>query len=133
MIAGIMLLCAVVILLQFFVSCCRSLIAASVRQPLSAELTDVTGLLNSASGGDFARVVQLLCLCPGRPEDRGEIRAIGAYFRLLTLIKGALAPLTPWARAWIEAEQAHCTYFATVALDRRIAFSRSLLAQQSDA
>ena len=30
-----------------------------------------------ASGEDFARVVQLLLLCPDRPEDRGEIRAIG--------------------------------------------------------
>ncbi|HEY2461704.1 MAG TPA: hypothetical protein VGI16_12905 [Candidatus Acidoferrum sp.] len=132
MIAGIILVCSVVILLQFFVSYCRSLIAASVRQPLSLEVKDVTGLAQPTSGEDFARVVQLLHLCPDRPEDRGEIRAIGAYFRLLNFVKATLAIVAPSIGVWTEMERAHCTYFAAVALDRRIAFSRTLLAQQID-
>src|SRR3984893_16028492 len=63
-------------LLQFFISYCRSLIAASIKQPLSAEVRDVTGIPSSAAGQDFARVIQLLDLCPERPEERGSIRAI---------------------------------------------------------
>ncbi len=82
-------------LLQFFISYCRSLIASSIKQPLSAEVRDVTGIPNTASCEDFARVIQLLDLCPQRPEERG-------------------------------------TYFAAVTLDRRIAFSRDMLAQQID-
>jgi hypothetical protein len=130
MMAAIILALSVAALLQFFVSYCRSLIAASVRHPLSAEVQDVAGLVNQASGEDFARVVQLLHLCPDRREDRGEIRAIGAYFGLLNLVRATLAKATPALQAWTEKEQGQCTYFAAVTLDRRIAFSRDMLAQQ---
>jgi hypothetical protein len=132
MIAAIIFTCSVVFLLQFFVSYCRSLIAASVRLVLSQEVQDVTGISTKASGEDFARVIQLLRLCPDRPEDRGEIRAIGAYFSLLNLVRRTLAQVVPSVLAWIEKERDQCTYFAAVALDRRIAFSRDLLAQQSE-
>ncbi len=52
--AAIILVCSVVFLLQFFVSYCRSLIAASIKHPLSAEVQDVTGIKSSATGDDFA-------------------------------------------------------------------------------
>jgi hypothetical protein len=130
MMAAIILACSVVFLLQFFVSYCRSLIAASVKQALSPEVQDVTGISTSASGEDFARVIQLLLLCPDRPEERGAVRAIGAYFRLLSFVRGTLAQAAPSIRAWTEKERAQCTYFAAVTLDRRIAFSRDLLAAQ---
>jgi len=133
MIAALILACSVVFLLQFFVSYCRSLIAASVRQVLSPEVQDVTGISTNACGEDFARVIQLLLLCPDRPEDRGEIRAIGTYFRLLSFLRGTVARVAPSIRAWTEKERDQCTYFAAVALDRRIAFSRDLLAQQIEA
>jgi hypothetical protein len=133
MIATIILACSLVFLLQFFVSYCRSLIAASVKQTLSAEVQDVTGISQVASGDDFARVVQLLLLCPDRPEDRTELRAVGAYFGLLNFVRGTLARITPSVRSWIEKERGQCTYFAAVVLDRRIAFSRDLLAQQIEA
>ena len=133
MIAALILACSVVFLLQFFVSDCRSLIAASAKQALSAEVQDVTGISTNASGEDFARVVQLLRLCPDRPEDRGEIRAIGAYFRLLNFVRVTLARVAPSIQAHIEQERNQCTYFAAVALDRRIAFSRDLMAQQIEA
>ena len=133
MIATIILACSLVFLLQFFVSYCRSLIAASVKQVLSAEVQDVTGISQVASGDDFARVVQLLLLCPDRPEDRTELRAVGAYFGLLNFVRGTLARITPSVQSWIEKERGQCTYFAAVVLDRRIAFSRDLLAQQIEA
>jgi hypothetical protein len=119
-------------LLQFFISYSRSLIAASIKQPLSAEVRDVTGIANSASGNDFARVLQLLELCPERPEERGRIRAISAYFELLTAVRSTVARIIPTLMAWTEMERGQCAYFAAVTLDRRIAFSRDMLAQEID-
>jgi len=119
-------------LLQFFISYSRSLIAASIKQPLSAEVRDVTGIPNSASGDDFARVLQLLDLCPERPEERGRIRAISAYFRLLNAIRSTVARIIPALVAWTDMERGQCAYFAAVTLDRRIAFSRDMLAQEID-
>ena len=133
MMAALFLVCSIVFLLQFFVSYCRSLIAASVKHELSAEVRDVTGLSTSTSGEDFARVIQLLLLCPDRPEDRSEVRAVSAYFRMMNLLERTLARVAPSVHAWIERERSQCTYFAAVTLDRRIAFSRDLLAQQIEA
>jgi hypothetical protein len=133
MMAAIILVCSVAFFLQFFVPYCRSLIASSADHVLSAEVQDVTGIREQAAGDDFARVMQLLMLCPDRPEDRGEIRAIGVYFRLLNVMKTAVARVMPALLAWAEKERGRCTYFAAVALDRRVAFSRDLLAQQIEA
>ena len=133
MMAGIILVCSVVLFLQFFVFYCRSLIAVSSKQALSPEVQDVTGIQRTASGADFKRVMQLLQLCPERPEDRNGIQAIGAYFRLLNFLRATLARIVPSLQAWTEIERGQCTYFAAVALERRISFSRDMLAQQMDA
>jgi hypothetical protein len=133
MIAGIIFACSIVFLLQFFVSYCRSLIAASSKQVLSPEVRDVTGIATSASGEDFPRVMQLLHLCPETPEDRSRVQAVGAYFGLLNFVRSTLARIMPSLQTWTETERAHCAYFAAVALERRIAFSRDMLAQQMDA
>jgi hypothetical protein len=132
MMAGFILVCSVVLLLQFFVSYCRSLIAASAKQALSPEVRDVAGIPRAASGADFTRVMQLLQLCPEPPEDRSSIQAIGAYFRLLNFLRVTLARFIPSMRVWTESERGHCAYFAAVALERRIAFSRGMLAQQME-
>jgi hypothetical protein len=133
MMAAIFLVCSIVFLLQFFVSYCRSLIAASVKHEISAEVRDVTGLSKAASGDDFARIVQLLLLCPDRPEDRSQVRAVSAYFRFIDTLRGVTARMAPSFQSWIERERSHCAYFAAVTLDRRIAFSRDLMAQQIEA
>jgi hypothetical protein len=133
MIAALVLACSIIFFLQFFVPYCRSVIAASSNHVLSPEVQDVTGLTTPASGEDFRRVVQLLRLCPDRPEDRGEIRAIGVYFGMLDVLKTLTRSIAPKIRTWTERELGSCTYFAAVALDRRVAFSRDLLAQQIEA
>ncbi len=132
MIAAFIFVVSVVIFLQFFVFYCRSLIAVSSKQPLSPEVQDVTGIQRTPSGEDFNRVMQLLHLCPERPEDRKGIQAIGAYFRLLSLAGSTIARLIPSIKSWTESERGHCTYFAAIALERRISFSRDMLAQQMD-
>ena len=130
--AALIFILSAAALLQFFISYCRSLIAASIKQTLSAEVRDVTGIPHSASGEDFARVIQLLDLCPERPEERGRIRAINAYFRLLKVMRSTLGRVIPALVSWTEMECGQCAYFAAVTLDRRIAFSRDMLAHQID-
>jgi hypothetical protein len=132
MMAAFILVFSLAALLQFFVSYCRSLIASSARLPLSPEVQDVTGISSTASGEDYLRVMQLLLLCPERIEDRGGIRAVGAYYRLLSFLRRTFVKMVPSLSLWTERERAHCAYFAAVALDRRIAFSRNMLAQQLD-
>ena len=57
MMAGVIFVFSAAALLQFFISYCRSLIAASSKQVLSAEVKDVTGIQRFASGDDFKRVI----------------------------------------------------------------------------
>jgi len=130
MMAAFILACSVILLLQFFISYCRSLIAASVREPLSQEVQEVTGMTRPATEEEFARVVQLLQLCPERPEERGEISLIRAYFRMLGVMRSTLAKFMPALGRWTSAERGQCTHFVAVVLGRRIAFSRNLFAQQ---
>lgn len=133
MTASIIFVISIAALLQFFISYCRSLIAASSKQVLSPEVKDVTGIQKFASGEDFNRVMQLLQLCPERPEDRNSIQAIGAYFKMLNFLRSTVARIVPSMQAWTELERGQCAYFAAVALERRISFSRDMLAQQMDA
>ncbi len=133
MTAAIIFVISMAALLQFFISYCRSLIAASSKQVLSPEVKDVTGIQKFASGEDFNRVMQLLQLCPERPEDRNSVQAIGAYFKILNFLRSTVARIVPSMQVWTELERAHCAYFAAVALERRISFSRDMLAQQMDA
>ena len=132
MIAAVILIISVAAMLQFFISYCRSLIAASARQPLSVETQDVTGISSrvAARSADYRRVMQLLQLCPERPNDRGGIRAVEFYFHLLTIFRATFGHLIPSLRPWTEMQGAQCAYFAAVALDRRIAFSRDVYASQ---
>ncbi len=60
MMAAIIFIFSVAALMQFFVSYCRSLIAASSRRALSSDVQDVIGIRRSASGDDFERVMQFL-------------------------------------------------------------------------
>lgn len=131
MMAAFILAFSVLTLLMFFVSYCRSLTASTLNTSLTAEVLDVTGIQAKASGRDFARVMQMLQLCPDRPEDRSRLQVVSAYYSLLNLIDQTLAKLAPAVSTWAEAERAGCAHFAAVTLGRRIALNREMLAQQS--
>ena len=133
MMASLIFVFSVAALMQFFVSYCRSLIAASSRRALSTDVQDVIGIRRSASGDDFERVMQFLHLCPDRHEDRNGVKAIGAYFRLLGAVGAIMGKLMPSLRAWTESERSQCAYFAAVALDQRIAHNRDMFAEQMSA
>jgi hypothetical protein len=131
MIAALILVVALAALLQFFVSYCRSVIAAYERVDLSDQAREVTGISNhEVDGQDFGRLLQLVRMCPEPGDDAGEIRAVSTYYDLLNIARAALRPIAPALRSWVERERGSCAYFAAVALDRRIAHNRDLLAEQ---
>jgi len=132
MMAALIFAISMVTLFMFFVSYCRSMMATAARQELSEEVRDVTGIRATASAQDYARVVQYLELCPERPDDRTGLRAVSFYHACLTVAKQSLSRLIPALNSWTERELARCAYFTAVALDRRIAFNREMLAQQVD-
>lgn len=130
MTAAFILVCSVGFLLMFFVSYCRSLLATSSSVALTQEVRDVTGIVHAVAPDDFSRVLQLLQLCPDRPEERGRIRTVSLYYSFLGLVRSTFAVAAPSLKSWTDRERAQCGYFAAVVLGQRIAFSRDLLAQQ---
>ena len=103
-----------------------------MHKALSEEVLDVTGIQARASGRDFVRVMQLLQLCPDRTEDRSGLQIVGTYYAFLNLLDQSIAKLSPAVHTWAEEERAGCAHFAAVALGRRIALNREMLAQQAE-
>jgi hypothetical protein len=130
-IATLIFVISVALMLQFFVSYCRSIIASSRKSELSERVREVAGIQEQwVRGDEFARLMQLLHLCPGRGDDIGELRAVSVYYTLLDGMKKVFRPMSAAVARWAETERESCSYFAAVALDRRISYSRELLAQQ---
>jgi hypothetical protein len=131
MIAALICVISLSIFLQFFVSYCRSVLAASRRIELSARVREITGIANQdVAADDFGRLLQLVHLCPQRGDDQTEIRAVGTYYNLLGVLGRVSAPMVPGLAAWAMQERSSCSYFAAVALDRRISYSLDLFTQQ---
>src|SRR5579863_6180372 len=85
-----------VALLQFFVSYCRSIIAASTAKPLSEQVREVTGIGDGEMRGEeFLRLLQLTSLCPDSGADHSAITAVRAYFRMLNFARAALRGVIP--------------------------------------
>jgi hypothetical protein len=131
MIAALICVISIAAFLQFFVSYCRSIIASSRKFELSDRVREVTGIADhDVAADDFDRLLQLVRLCPERGDDRSEIRAVGTYYSLLAVVNRVSRSLVPALAAWTEQERQSCSYFAAVALDRRISYSRDLFTQQ---
>ena len=132
MIAALIFVFSIAAFIQFFVFYTRSVIAASRNHSISDNVGEITGLSGeTVEAMQFGRLLQLVELCPGSGNDEMGIRAVRAYFRSLGLMlsllpkmpSGALAKMS----AWVERERASCAYFAAIALDNRMAYSRTLL------
>ncbi len=119
-------------LLQFFVSYSRSLIAESRDHELSEQAREICGLTAKTVAGDqFRRLLALIALCPEPGGDSFQVRVVASYFHLLGLVRILLSRAIPSVVSWIEAERGGCAYAAAVVLDRRIAYNRMIMAQQS--
>jgi len=119
-------------LLQFFVSYSRSLIAESRDHELSEQAREICGLTAKTVAGDqFVRLLALIALCPEPGGDSFQVRVVASYFHLLGLVRILLSRAIPSIVSWIEAERGGCAYAAAVVLDRRIAYNRMIMTQQS--
>jgi hypothetical protein len=133
MIAVLIFAISFMTLMQFFVSYSRSLIAESQGHELSEQAREICGLTSEAVTVDqFRRLEQLIALCPEPGGDGFAVRAVALYFRLVGLVHVVLRSAIPSAAQWIEAERGGCAYAAAVVLDRRIAYNRLMMAQQSN-
>ncbi len=131
MIPALILVISAATLLQFFVTYCRSLLAASSQVDVSEDVRELTKIRRrDVPPGEFPRLFTWIRLCPEPESDRLEVRAVRGYFALLSLVWTILGPLFPLAATWMDEERSGCAYFAAVELDRRIAFNKDLLAQQ---
>lgn len=131
MIAALIFVISLAALLQFFVLHCRSILAYNRGIQLSEHIREVTGMTGQdVAAGDFKRLVQLVHLCPDRGDDQKQIRVVSLYYALLNFVGRITRPVIPSATQWIENERRGCSYFAAVALDRRISYSRDLFSQQ---
>jgi hypothetical protein len=118
-------------LLPFVVSYFRSIVASSRNVELSARLQEVTGITSQkVKADDFARLLQLVQLCPEQKDDQSDIRAVGAYYNMLAVLGRMARTFAPNLASWFEHERESCSYFAAVTLDRRISQSRDLFSQQ---
>jgi hypothetical protein len=129
MIAALIAVVSLVALAQFFVAYARSVLASYCKVELSEQAREVTGISDRhLTGDEFGRLLGLTQICPERGDDQTEILTVGVYYRLVTLSRAMFQSMSPMD-IWLERERQHCAYFAAVALDRRIAYSRSLIAQ----
>jgi hypothetical protein len=131
--ASLIFVISLATLLQFSISHCRSILASSRKVGLSDRVREVAGIAaqSNVSAEDFQRLLELVRLCPERGDDQSEIRAVGTYYGFLDMIGRACRSIIPSLAAWAERERQNCSYFAAVALDRRISYSRDLLTQQT--
>jgi hypothetical protein len=132
MIATLICVASVAVFMQLMAAYCRSILASSRRMELSDRVREVAGFRgDSVSVGDFGRLLQLVKLCPERGDDHGDIRAVGAYYKVLRSLNRMTKSFIPQVAAWTNRECESCSYFAAVALDRRISYSRDLFTQQA--
>lgn len=131
MIPALIFVVSAVALFQFFVSYCRSLVAAYSKVELSEQTREVAGIEDHiVAGDDFHRLLQLVGLCPEPGDDKMEIWSVRNYYRLLNALRAVFRPLAPSVSEWAERERVGCSYFAAVTLDRRITYNRDLMSQQ---
>jgi len=132
MIAALICVVSVAALLQFLTLCCRSILATSRKVRLSERVLEVAGVgRGSVAAGDFHRFLQLIHLCPETDDDRNELRAMGIYYGLLSVLGRVSNLLMPRVAGWSERERQSCSHFAAVVLDRRISHNQGLLAEQA--
>ena len=132
MIAAMIFVISFLTLLQFFVSYSRSLIAESRDHELSEQAREICGLTaKTVAGNQFLRLLALIALCPEPGGDSFEVRVVALYFHLLGLVGILSSRAIPSVASWIEAERGGCAYAAAVVLDRRIAYNRMMMAQQT--
>jgi hypothetical protein len=119
--------------LQFFISYCHSIMAQLEGHDLSELASKIPGITErTIRSQQFARLRQLIELCPEPGSDANQVRAISAYFAMLGGIQKLLRSVASAPLDWIEFERDACARAVAVLLDLRIAHNRVLAAQQNN-
>jgi len=121
----------IVVLAEFFVYYCRSVLASSRKIQLPASVCEAAGVdRDGVAPGDFERFLELVRVCPEETAGDRSMRAVHAYYGLVRALGRASRGLVPRVESWAEKEQRNCSHFAAVTLDRRISCTRKLFAQR---
>lgn len=116
---------------EFFVYRCRSILAASRKIELPANVSEAAGVDRAGvAPDDFEKLRELARLCPEESVGDGKIASVSAYYNLVQALGHASHGLVPRVESWAQKEQRNCAHFAAVALDRRISGTRRLMAQR---
>lgn len=130
MVLALIYIACLLVLVEFFVYRCRSILASSRKIELPAGVREAAGVdRTDVAPGDFPKLVELANLCPEESTGDPNICAVCTYYNLVHLLGQASRRLAPRLESWAEREQRNCSHFAAVALDRRISGTRRLLAQ----
>jgi hypothetical protein len=127
----LIVLCCVVIF-QFFIVYCRSLLAEFARIAISPDvMTDLSIKEDEASGDDFSRLAALARLCQDT-EEVYRLHFVQFYYRVLTaLYRIPAGPESRFAKL-MNRERRACTHFAAVIIERRIAGARQIAESSRD-
>jgi hypothetical protein len=132
MIAALIAAASLVALLPLCVSYCGTVLSSARKVEISERVTALIGARDKElSAEDFERILQLIRLCPEVDADRGGVRAVATYDRLLHVSEKMLGPRWPSLAAWTQRERRDCSHFAAVVLDRSISASRSRFTQEA--
>lgn len=133
MIAALICVVSIAALVQFFISYSRAILASTRNVELSERVREVAGVASrNIAAEDFDRILQFLFLCPEHNAYQGQVRAVGIYYQMLSVVNRLGGALIPRVAAWTERDRIACSYFAAVVLDRRIAHSLDLFARQAN-
>jgi hypothetical protein len=106
---------------QFSFAYCRTLLATYSQVELSGKVEDIVGLTaDSRDPLEFNRLMVLVRVAPDLGDDSVEIAAVSLYYRALKMAAAIMSLISKGASNWCRGEQARCSYFAAVTLDRRL-------------
>ena len=134
MITALICVISIAAFAQFFVFYCRFVLTRSAAVVLSEDVLRIACVNIEGPGpDDFARIRELMHLCPDAETRQKQVSAVGAYYKALGLIDLFSRTFPSNFAAWAVDERRQCSHFAAVVLDQRISFSRSLRAQSVNA
>jgi hypothetical protein len=106
---------------QFSFAYCRTLLATYEKVALSSRVKQVAGLTSQQiEPAEFSRLMMLVHVAPDPGDDAAEIKAVRAYYGMVSVLERAASLFSTRAMQWCDAELARCSYFAAVTLDRRL-------------
>ena len=121
MFATMLLTVSVAALAQFAVYYWRSVMGGVASQPISDNVLAAAGLNGRPlCAGDFSTFADLHEITPTLQERVRGFGVASFYYRLTGALGRLTRPLVPAVAKWSESEQATCSRYAAVLLDRRM-------------